>query len=71
MRKCRYHCDYGDGENCHYTGQRDCVYNERQAKPIRLGEESYKCPKCFILVERKMRYCWNCGERLDWNDERT
>ena len=27
MKKCKYHCDYGDGENCHYTGISDCIYN--------------------------------------------
>ena len=23
MKKCKYHCDYGDGENCHY--ENGCV----------------------------------------------
>lgn len=25
-KKCKYHCDYGDGENCHYEGEGDCIY---------------------------------------------
>lgn len=26
MKKCKYHCDYGDGENCHYKSEGDCIY---------------------------------------------
>lgn len=26
MKKCKYHCDYGDGENCHYEGENGCIY---------------------------------------------
>lgn len=28
MKKCKYHCDYGDGENCHYAGENGCIYNK-------------------------------------------
>ena len=28
MKKCKYHCDYGDGEYCHYKGKSGCVNNE-------------------------------------------
>ena len=28
MKKCKYHCDYGDGENCHYDGESGCIYNK-------------------------------------------
>jgi len=28
MKKCKYHCDYGDGENCHYTGESGCMFNK-------------------------------------------
>ena len=24
---CKYHCDYGDGENCHYKGEGNCMFN--------------------------------------------
>ena len=27
MKKCKYHCDYGDGEYCHYEGESGCVFN--------------------------------------------
>ena len=26
MKKCKYHCNYGDGENCHYEGECGCIY---------------------------------------------
>lgn len=28
MKKCKYHCDYGDGEYCHYEGKNGCVFNK-------------------------------------------
>ena len=28
MKKCKYHCDYGDGENCHYKEEDGCIYNK-------------------------------------------
>ena len=28
MKKCKYHCEYGDGENCHYKNKNGCIYNE-------------------------------------------
>ena len=26
MKKCKYHCDYGDGEYCHYKEGNGCIY---------------------------------------------
>lgn len=34
MKKCKYHCDYGDGENCHYEGESGCVNIEPPKKEI-------------------------------------
>ena len=28
MKKCKYHCDYCDGENCHYKEEDGCIYNK-------------------------------------------
>ena len=28
MKKCKYHCDYGDGEYCHYKEEGGCVFNK-------------------------------------------
>ena len=25
LKKCKYHCDYGDGEYCHFTGESGCA----------------------------------------------
>ena len=30
LKKCKYHCDYGDGEYCHYKEHDRCIYNKRQ-----------------------------------------
>ena len=35
VKRCKYHCDYGDGEFCYYEGPGECVnnYNIPQKKP--------------------------------------
>ena len=30
LKRCKYHCDYGDGEYCHYKEQDGCIYNKIQ-----------------------------------------
>lgn len=30
LKKCKYHCDYGDGEYCHYKEHDGCIYNKMQ-----------------------------------------
>lgn len=36
-------------------------------KPTNNSWAHYRCPVCMKLVNS--RYCGNCGQRLDWNDE--
>lgn len=31
LKKCKYHCDYGDGEYCHYKEIDGCIYNKIEA----------------------------------------
>lgn len=36
-KKCKYHCDYGDGEYCYYEGPGECVNtvpDSMQQKPV-------------------------------------
>lgn len=28
LKKCKYHCDYGDGEYCHYKEKDGCVFTK-------------------------------------------
>lgn len=28
FKKCKYHCDYSDGEYCHYKEEGGCIYNK-------------------------------------------
>ena len=39
MKKCKYHCDYGDGEYCHYEGESGCVNIEQPKKEIKLHKK--------------------------------
>lgn len=47
LKKCKYHCDYGDGEYCHYKEIDGCIYNktkeEKDDKHRKVGEESMGC----------------------------
>ena len=36
-------------------------------KPIK-DKENYRCPKCAHLVDN--HYCSECGQSLDWSDEK-
>ena len=27
------------------------------------------CPRCNGRVADNIKYCWNCGQRLDWSDK--
>ena len=42
LKKCKYHCDYGDGEYCHYKEIDGCVHNkikeEKDGKHRKVGE---------------------------------
>ena len=59
MKKCKYHCDYGDGENCHFSEDK-CIYNEdvvdRIKRAIKTFHDSYQ-PTC--RTEEDMRKCEN------------
>ena len=51
MKKCKYHCDYGDGENCHYKEENGCIYNENK------GEEQVIIDKrehLYVVVKNGM-----------------
>ena len=31
----------------------------------------YSCKECFADLHKPMRYCWYCGRRILWNDEKN
>ena len=39
LKKCKYHCDYGDGEHCHYKGIDGCIYNKTKGKRMTDAED--------------------------------
>ena len=49
MKKCKYHCDYGDGENCHYTGKSGCVNFESETQK---NKQQNKQQKWFSVKEK-------------------
>lgn len=42
---------------------RGIVYSKKENKFIGV------CRKCHTLVNQSMRYCFNCGQHLDWIEE--
>ena len=40
LKKCKYHCDYGDGEYCHYKEIDGCIHNKiKEEKDDKHGQE--------------------------------
>ena len=44
-------------------------------KPRFLGKTMYTCPNCgnccledFANERQRNNYCWDCGQKLDWNE---
>lgn len=60
--KCRYHCDYGDGEYCHYTGEGGCVMNanpkENKDSPVRFTAEQVRDE-----IRELLRNAWETNAR--------
>lgn len=57
LKKCKYQCDYGDGEYCHYKEIDGCIYNKTKEEGS-VGEsgngqgEGYNfCPSCGRSVK--------------------
>ena len=50
MKKCKYHCDYGDGEYCHYEGESGCVMKIE----IEISEEDYKRIESTVMTIEEM-----------------
>lgn len=30
--------------------------------------EAPHCPQCDVQVKEYLKYCWNCGQKLDWSE---
>lgn len=30
--------------------------------------EATHCPQCDVQVKEYLKYCWNCGQKLDWSE---
>ena len=28
----------------------------------------YDCPECGVKIDRYDKYCFNCGQKIDWED---
>lgn len=43
----------------------------KQVSPVRyrdalMRHEYCRCPSCLVILSYEMRYCDNCGQKLDW-----
>ena len=34
------------------------------------GTTVYRCPHCMIFISRVHEYCYECGQAIDWSDEK-
>lgn len=66
-------CDYQRDKNDEYKDTlQELVDKATDKKPmhIKLIDE-YRCKNCGFTVIRsleKMKYCHNCGQKIDWSD---
>lgn len=76
MKKCKYHCDYGDGEHCHYREESGCIYNKvrtvntwKHLWDTPDGSFKGRCENCgfvhFFIEghDSQYRFCPQCGEQ--------
>lgn len=56
------------GDTCKHNG-RYCEHIKPFSHEYKYTD--YKCPVCgFLPNDAEANYCWNCGQALDWRDEK-
>lgn len=51
VKKCKYHCDYGDGEYCYYEGPGTCVNN---ASNISKKKPPIGCKPYYVAISERI-----------------
>lgn len=51
VKRCRYHCDYGDGEFCYYEGPGECVNN---ASNIPQKKPPIGCKPYYVAISERV-----------------
>ena len=69
MKKCKYHCDYGDGEYCHYEGESGCWHFETEnAMTSELSTNCIVCGEKILLSEMQSdlvpKMCDKCKDAI-------
>lgn len=63
-------------DRCKYDGVHIAAWNtgeRRIPKPPVMHltysrVEAPHCPQCDVHVKEYLKYCWNCGQKLDWSE---
>lgn len=50
-----------------HTAQENCKIG---ARTIRAGSQINKCPICKSFISKINKHCGNCGQALDWSNDK-
>lgn len=61
---------YTDYKKENFMLMQELVDKATPKKPNHMGEGIGNCPSCNSFVTNMDIYCPNCGQRLDWSEEK-
>lgn len=70
------YCKSGTVEECREAAEKQKAKEPKlKYKPRFLGKTTYTCPNCgnccleeFANERQRNNYCWDCGQKLDWDE---
>ena len=74
-----YEYGYGDTDKQCYLILKEALKRNEPMKPIKYEFGGFQCPACgglhcqsydSDLSERNLNFCDDCGQKLDWSDEK-
>lgn len=60
VKKCKYHCDYGDGEYCYYEGPGQCVSTVSDAPK---DKPQQGCKPYYVAISERVNELCNAISR--------
>lgn len=75
LREIQRYREIGTVEECREAVEKQKAKKPKlKYKPRFLGKTMYTCPNCgnccleeFANERQRNNYCWDCGQKLDWN----
>nr|DAI27712.1 MAG TPA: TFIIB zinc-binding [Caudoviricetes sp.] len=76
LKEIQQYWEIGTVEECREAVEKQKPKKPRlNYKPKFFGKATYTCPRCgncrleeFANERQRNNYCWDCGQKLDWNE---